>query len=400
MANPDQMPQKVLLVDDDPGDLKTLENILKSQNINAVTANDWSTALYQFNQQKFDLAIIELDLDDLLGTALIQKWRDHDVVSKRDCAYIVSIGMQRTSGDEALISEIGDIAKLAKPFKTPAVLGAMAKAMAMAKQRSQLSQIKSQLIDPLLRQKKFDKASEIASKKLLSIGNKGKHLAVKVYEEAGALDKALQVASELAKAEPQNMAYLNEVGRLNMLLGNLDAAKKAFEVADKAAPMNIARLNDMASLYLELKEPENSVNTFRQILNLTPEDKEIKFDMYQRLMQAGFDKHAQDFCKETSTPIELIRHFNNKGVIYSKDNDYISAIDEYKKALDLIPQAKEIYRIKYNMAIAHINLKYVDHIMTAHELLQECLELNPEFEKAREKLKVTEKYLQKYRSAG
>jgi len=389
------LPKKILIIDDDPGDLKSLENIIAGQKINVVCAKDWSSALYQFNTQKFDLVIVELELDEMLGTALIQKWRSHEVESKRDCAYILSTGMNRSARDDALILEIGDVGKIAKPFKLPTVLGALGKAMAVNNQRVKIISVKEKLIDPLIKQKKFDKAVGVADEKLMPINNKGKHLAAKVYEEAGELTQALEIVTGLSQAESNNMAYINDVGRLNMLLGDNAAAKKAFETADKIAPMNISRLNDMATLYLEMKEPENSINKFRQILDLTPENQEIKFDMYQRLMNAGYQEQAQKFCRETSTPIELIRHYNNKGVVFSKESDYVSAIDEYKKALKLIPKAKEIYRIKYNMAIAHINLKHYDHIVTAHGLLKECLELKPDYDKARKKLEITERHLEK-----
>ncbi len=394
MAN-ENMPTKVLIVDDDPGDLKALENILSAQKITVVSAKDWSSAIYQFNNQKIDLVIVELELTDLPGTALAQKWRNHEVEHKRACAVIITTGNNRSAGDEGLIAEVGDVVTLSKPFKPPLVVGALGQAMQLASQRERLAQFKSKLIDPFLQQKKFDKAVAVAMDKLMPIGPKGKYAACKVLEEAGEIQKALQVLTQLADADPKNMAYLNDIGRLNLQLGNMEAAKKAYERADEVAPHNIQRLNEMAAMYLNLKEPDNSVNRLREILKLTPEDTGTKFEMYQKLVDAGYEEHAQNFCKETSTPMELIRHFNNKGVLYSKGNDFVAAIDEYKKALRLIPKSKEIFRIKYNMAIAHINLKQYDHIVTADELLEECLALNPAFEKAKEKLAVTKKYLAK-----
>ena len=108
--------------------------------------------------------------------------------------------------------------------------------------------------------------------------------------------------------------------------------------------------------------------------------------MYQQLMAFGYDDFALKFSRETSTPAELIQHYNNKGVFFSKNGDFINAIDEYAKALKLMPKSTEIYRIKYNMALAHINLKNYDHVVLATSLLEECLAVNPEFDKAQEKL--------------
>jgi tetratricopeptide (TPR) repeat protein len=391
----ENLPTKVLIVDDDPSDLKSLENILSAHKITVVLAKDWTSALYQYNHQKIDLAIVELELSGMPGTVLIQKWRGHEAEHKRDCAFVITTGKGRSATDEALITEVGDVVTLNKPFKPPIVLGALAQAMALKNQREQLASIRTKLILPFLQQKKFDKAAQVAAEKLIPIGPKGRFAASRVFEEIGDLPKALATLNQLAEQDPRNMSYLNEIGRLNMQMGNLEAAKKAYERADELAPHNLQRINEMATMYLSLKEPENSINKMRQLLNLTPEDTSMKFDLYQKLMNAGYEEHAQKFCNETSTPMELIRHYNNKGVLFSKNGDFVSAIDEYKKAIKLIPKSSEIYRIKYNMAIAHINLKYYDHIVTADELLEECLVIKPDFEKAKEKLEITKKYLAK-----
>jgi tetratricopeptide (TPR) repeat protein len=392
MAN-ENLPAKVLIVDDDPSDLKSLQIILEAQKIVVITAKDWSTALYQFNTQKVDLVIVELALAGLPGTALIQKWRSHESEVKRNCAFILSTGQTRTVADEALITEIGDVATVSKPVKAPLLLGALAQAMSLKFQREQVGTFTEKFAGPFLKQKRFDEAKQVATEKLIPLGKKRKYAASGVYEKAGDLKRAIQTLEQLTEQDPRNMSYLNDIGRLNMLMGDLDAAKKAYEKADEAAPHNLNRIQEMAAMYLRAKDPEKSIKKLHQVLALNPESPEMKFDMYQTLMSAGYDEHAQKFCKDTSTPMELIRHYNNKGVLFSKTGDFVSAIDEYKKALKLIPKSKEIYRIKYNMAIAYINLKHYDHLVTADALLVECLAMKPDFDKAKEKLLITKKHL-------
>ena len=51
----------------------------------------------------------------------------------------------------------------------------------------------------------------------------------------------------------------------------------------------------------------------------------MKCQVYQELFDGGFEEHARDLCKNTSTPLELIRHFNNKGVMLSKEKEFEAA---------------------------------------------------------------------------
>lgn len=387
------LPSKILVVDNDQGVLNAVAQGLEAYKVQCTGAKDWESALYLFNTNKFDLCLVSLELETLAGTAIIQKWRNHEMESKRFTAFVLSTSHQRKAGDSALIKEIGDVVMLLKPIKIPNLLSIMANAMQMSRKRASILQIKDKLISPLLKSKKFDKAITIARDKLEPAGEKGQFLSSQVYQAAGEAGSAIEVLKKLIDTDSNNMAYHNELGRIFLESGNLKEALKSYEIADKAAPGNIARVNDMAHLYLELKMPEKSIGKFTELIDLHPEDKNLKFDVYDKLSAAGFLQHAQDFCRQTSTPTELVRHFNNKGVVFSKAGEFPDAIDEYQKAVKLIPGSKELYRILYNMAIAHINLKTFAHIQEANRLLLESIKMRPDFDKAKEKLKLTERYM-------
>lgn len=387
------LPTKVLVVDNDPASTKNVENILAKHDVSVMGANNRENAIYLFNQNKFALVMLAMAIDDIPGTTLIQKWRNHETESKRDTAYIVMTGQQVKSTDEQLIRELGDIFTIAKPFKEPVLLGILARAMQAFDNHAALSDVEKKVISPLLRQEKFDKAVELARSTLEPKGVKGKQMAVCVYDQAKKYDMGLNLSTTLHQEDEKNLRYVNDIGRFNMLLGNLDEATTWFEKADSLAPDNLMRLEDMAALYLAQQDPDKTVDKYREILRLNPEDKDRKFDMYERLQNAGFEQHARDFCKETSTPMDLIRHFNNKGVIFAKKAEYEAAIAEYRKAEKLIPGNKELYRIMYNEALAHINLKTKEHLEQAKELLEACLKIKPDYAKASEKLTLVEGYL-------
>ena len=387
------LPNKILLVDDDQEILNRLTNWLKGYQITVVTANQWSNALYQFNHNMFELCIVEQDLEEMNGTVMVQKWLRHTNVDKRRTIFLLALSNNRAKAVDALIKEFQDVQTIAKPFNQPQLLSVLSSLMDKKRKAEALHDAYNKVVSPLLKLGQFKEAIHLVETKFAGLGVKGKMMTANVYEEAGEFPPAVGVYEELYQADQGNMHYLNEIGRLQMKSGNLPAAMKAYEKADAVAPMNIARIETMAELYLAQKEPYKSVDKYKQLMALHPEDKDIKYGFYERLVQCGFGEVAQEFCSQTSTPTELIRYYNNKGVMFSKAGAYDRAIAEYDQASHLIPGAKDLYRILYNKALAHINLKSIDHLRMAHDLLTQCLKLKPNFDKAREHLEVVNKHL-------
>ena len=101
------------------------------------------------------------------------------------------------------------------------------------------------------------------------------------------------------------------------------------------------------------------------------------------------------FGKETAKPMEIVRHYNNKGVMLSKDGNVAQALIEYNRALRFYPQFKENFRIYYNVALAHLQIKTKEAYLEAQRQLKHCLELSPEFDKAKKTLEQVDAALNK-----
>jgi tetratricopeptide (TPR) repeat protein len=142
----------------------------------------------------------------------------------------------------------------------------------------------------------------------------------------------------------------------------------------------------MATLYLQTKEPQKSVEKFKELVKLKPESPDYKFEAFKKLYDAGYDEYAIAFGKEVAQPMEVVRHYNNKGVLLAKDGKVKEAIEEYTRALRFFPQFKENFRIYYNLALAHLQLKTAEDIKSAETFLKKALELEPTFEKAKASL--------------
>ena len=386
-------PEKVLIVDGDDTFLNMVENFLVGKKIKVIKCPNWEQAIYQYNHNKIDLVIVELALQDLPGPVLAQKFRAHEIPSKQNPGFIMVGNNNKNSGEEYLVKELGDMQFMKKPINLPALLGAIGQAIAMAVERQKIENIQNKVLRPLLKAGKTDKAMKVAREQLIPMGTRGQFLATKIFERGENYDEALEQLNKLYTNDHSNMQYLNSIGKIRLITGHVDAAREALEKADGIAPNNIDRLNHMAELYMALKDPVGSKKIFENLIELHPENKEMKFDFFQKLKSGGYLQEARELCKSTTTPLELIRYYNNKGVIFSKQEKFTEAIQEYQKARDLIPEAKELYRILYNMALAHINLKNIESIKIAQSLLEETIDLKPDFVKAQEKLAVTEKYL-------
>jgi tetratricopeptide (TPR) repeat protein len=121
----------------------------------------------------------------------------------------------------------------------------------------------------------------------------------------------------------------------------------------------------------------------REVIALSPEEPDLKFAMIRDLESYGFAEHALSLGRATTPPAEVVRYYNNRGVAMSKTGDPKGALREYHAALRFYPQFRDNYRIWFNIAIAEANQKTAASVRRAEAALAKCLEMAPEFEKAR-----------------
>jgi tetratricopeptide (TPR) repeat protein len=394
-APANNLPPKILVVDDDPSVASALDEPLGRYNIKVDKATSLETALYLFNTQRYDVVLVELEFAPLAGLALIQKWRAHDIVEKRCTAFVVLSGNKALGTNEGLIRELGDLEVLSKPFGAVQVLPYLSRGLATKRRLVSYLDLKAKVLDYYEKTKEFGKAAEQVQKRLPELGPKGLGFLYDLYEKAGKHAEALAVVQPMLDREPNNIALLNAKGRLLMRLGRMAEARETLAKSDELAPQNIERLNELATAYLHLKDPDNSVKKFREILELSPEKPDLKFEMFSKLYDFGYDDHAISFGKETAKPMEIVRHYNNKGVILSKDGAASMAMVEYQRALRFFPQFKENYRIVFNIALAHLALKNREAYLEARKFLVKCLEMAPDFEKAKNTLAAVDAALAK-----
>ncbi|MGE0172800.1 MAG: tetratricopeptide repeat protein [Oligoflexales bacterium] len=376
------LPNKILIIDDDvtvAGAIK--EPLEKQHEIKVLAANELETGMYMFNQNRFDVVLVEANFEPNPGLVIIQKWRKHEVEEKRQTGFILMVDQKWSSNQEKLQKELRDIEVIMKPFTIIQLLPVLARAKANKLRNMKYNELRENAL-ALTRHNKLDKAMESIKKQLPELGSRGLEMMAEMYEDQKKYDQALEVVDKLVATDKENITFLNMKGKILLKLGKAEEALKIMEQADKSAAGNIERINNMIMGYLHMNEPDKSIAKMKELIKFSPEDPEVKFDMFAKLHEFGFDKHAENFCRETTAPLEVIRHFNNKGVALARGGKVREAILEYERSLRYYPTFKENYRIYYNIALAHATLKTRGSLEAALAEIEKCLQMKPGFDKA------------------
>lgn len=117
------MADRILIVDDDPAICKLLERVMRSNELEAVTASSGAQALEYLEQQVFDVILLDVNLGDMEGFEVLRRLRERGI---RTPVMIVS---GRSEDFDSLYGlSLGADDYVTKPF-CPLVLGAKVKAL-------------------------------------------------------------------------------------------------------------------------------------------------------------------------------------------------------------------------------------------------------------------------------
>ena len=381
-----ELPSKVLVVDDDQSVIDSIEKFLSPHGIQVHRAMDVESAMYQFTRQIFEVVLVELEFAPLPGLALVQKFRLDQNPDRRKAGIILSSGLGRKVTDENLFAELGDLEMIEKPLTALKLLPALNRALGRRRSIIQYDMVKSLAYDLVEKEGDVEKAIGYVKNNINNVGEKGTSLMIDIYEKGGRNDLALKLSEMMLEKNAGDIAMLNTKSRLLLKMGKVELASEFMEQAEKSAPGNIARLQTMASTYLDMEDPDKAVVVMKDLIELSPEEKALRFNFFQDLEDQGYLRHAIGLCKETTPPIEVIRHFNNKGVAFARKQRFEDALIEYNAALKFYPDYKDNYRLIFNIGIAELSKKSLEGVQAAEIAFQRCLDIRPNYEKAKLKL--------------
>ena len=381
MAN---LPQKILIIDSDAGIASPISSPLEKMKVETFLASDLQTAMYRYNKQFFRVVIIEVNFQELDALALIQKFREHEVLEKRSAGFILLANTPPDKEQMALIKEMGDLLMMNKPLKMGPLVTQISKANQIHSKLELARKIKIEIYEKL--EAGGDLAEIISSVNdyKIPLGRDYFPLIIDLYQRSGNFEQALDILNQIPEGTMEPLTKLNLEGSVHLKLGNFSEAKKALELADKQAPRNMDRIQEMVHLYLKANDCDKAVLKQKQLMEMSPENPDLKFEMFQQLEEAGFEQEAAAFCQETSAPQEVVKFFNNKGVVLVKTNSIKEALLEYRRALTYYPKNKNNYLIHYNIALAYMRARQIKLFPKAMKHLDLCLKINPEYQKGHE----------------
>lgn len=117
------MPDKVLIVDDDPAICKLLEKVMRSNELETTIAASGTEALSIIRNHTFDIILLDIMLGDMEGFEVIKRVRSQGISTP-----VMIVSGRNEDYDSLYGLSIGADDYITKPFR-PLVLGAKVKAL-------------------------------------------------------------------------------------------------------------------------------------------------------------------------------------------------------------------------------------------------------------------------------
>lgn len=117
------MPDKVLIVDDDPAICKLLEKVMRSNELETTIAASGTEALSIIRNHTFDIILLDIMLGDMEGFEVIKRIRSQGISTP-----VIIVSGRNEDYDSLYGLSIGADDYITKPFR-PLVLGAKVKAL-------------------------------------------------------------------------------------------------------------------------------------------------------------------------------------------------------------------------------------------------------------------------------
>lgn len=379
-----KLPTRILVVDSDVSAYNQLVSQIQNYPVSTMWARDVDTALYLNDTQNFDAAIVQRDFQNLPGLAIVQKLRDKEMDKGRYTGMIIATGDRLQKEEKSLYKELGDMEMVAKPYSAVKVIPVFHKTALKKEAHENLLKSYDEAIKRTLYEgDEVETSEKLITRHLGSSKSRAVSALISFYMTTANYERGLIVTRTLLKKRPTDISLLNAESKFLLKLGRDEEALKVMQVCDSVAPGNIDRLERMVNAYLAVDRPEKSIEKMKELTNLHPEDQEFKFKMFNKLFEHGYDDHCYTYCRDTTTPQDVLKYYNNRGVLLTRQGKHQEAVRHYNLAIAIYPDFAGNYRIHYNIALAMLKESKSNRDQ-ALDQLRKCLQFNPTFQKARD----------------
>jgi len=187
-------------------------------------------------------------------------------------------------------------------------------------------------------------------------------------------DLAEEFFTEALKWNKRNPDYFNALGEVQQQQHKFAAAKSNFEKALKRNKQSIRAINNMGQLYYAMGDYEKAKKEFSRGLRLAPNELSILLNLSTVLIEADEHKQAHEVLEKATTqyPSDIRLKYNQAKTNYSLNN-YAETLDTVEQALNLNPDAEmasQLYNIRGN------HYKKINRFDTALNEYRKAIELD------------------------
>ena len=379
-----KLPEKVMVIDNHEQVAARISKAVSTMSMEMMLAFDLETVNYRLKREHFEVIFIDIGFKDIDALTFVQRYRKEQDDKKKNTVFVATLTNKLTADQSRLINEVGQILLLQKPFEIGPFVNSCSQALGLYQFTVNTQRAREAMVEKvksgLLTQ---DEAMEELEKNRSTLKEHYVPFVLDVVNSIRDPGKALEKLNSLPPNDQQDLRVMSAIAAMQLKMGNLQEAKNFFEKADGLAPRNVERSEKMASMYLDLKDPQNAMKKQKELIEMHPDKPDQKFEYISDLEDHGFGQEAVEFCQQVSDPKDVVRYFNNKGVILSKSDQTDKAVSEYQKAINYFPKSTEIFKIHYNIAIAYAKKGNLPALKMARQHLTQSLELNPTNSKAK-----------------
>jgi tetratricopeptide (TPR) repeat protein len=364
---------KILVVDDMIGMRRTIRNMLRQLGyIRIIEADDGVSAWNKLSLDRVDVAIVDWNMPNMNGIALLKKARQDDRLS--DIPFImVTAEVAEETIAEAAETEVD--AYIIKPFiaKTleekieqvlerkanPSPLDTHLRLAVVFAQAGQYNRATSELKTALVMQPSSPRV-------YTAFGD--------LYRQRGMLDDAEKAYKKALLIEPKFMKAHDMLAAVLLKKGDAQKVIAALKDAVAVSPKSAARQVMLGKALMESGMTVEARKAFKYAVNAEPENTAAQLEIGEIFFEKGMDQEAVElFAAISQTSPGDVHVYNRLGIVYRKQGKFREAIAEYTKALQIDPEDEHLY---YNLGRLY---READMIADAKAAFLKALELRPDF---------------------
>ncbi|MFP5211999.1 MAG: tetratricopeptide repeat protein [Acidobacteriota bacterium] len=343
-------------------------------------AADGEEAWRKLKAQVFDFVICDMGMPVLDGIGLLKRCRAD--VDLRDIPFLM------ISGDSmaevvAHAGEWGAYDYLVKPFSFTGLKQRIDVILDRMKspEEALFREVERMKDDGYAREalEKIEKVEKILPRRPKWMNLKGECLM-----ELDEMDRAAEMIEQaLDNSEKFLTAYKN-YAIIQQKLGNTEKAIEALEMADRLSPMEPDRKLTLGKLMIKTGRGEEGTEFLEAALKQSDRQEKDAYrlkvaEVYlENDMFSEAEKHYVRVLK--TNPQESIEAYNRLGIALRRQGKFKEAEKYYLMALKVYPDNAAIY---YNLGVLFMNREQFD---SASQYFKKAIQLEPDFKEAREKL--------------